>query len=108
MVSRNGDMTDFLSQLHDASLLGMSMDWSTGELTIVIRTWNGTVTLTASGTTLFVCPRAQPWGRSVSIHHATYTAGAEPESAALEIEMQSGDLLRVLAASFTISGPGDP
>lgn len=94
-------MPDLWSELHDATLESIQLDWPTGRVVLRVRTGSPArpqVVITAAGTTELVCPRRHPWGASVSINEVR---GPEPHDggARLEIEMQSGDVL-VLAAQM--------
>ena len=96
-----------LSQLglsfHDATLLALRLDWATGDLVLELRTSaQGGVCITAAATTSLVVPRFNPWGPSVSVNAVSeevhLTSGSR-----LSIEMQSGDVIKVEASSFSVT-----
>jgi len=80
-------------RLHDATLEALSLDWGAGRAEAVFRTGTGTVLLQASGLARLVCPRMHPWGPSVSVNHVRGPQAQDGRSV-LEIEMQSGDVIR--------------
>ncbi len=91
--------------LHDATLVSISLDWATGSTTIVFRPGQippGEVSLHAEGTRLLRLDRATPWGMSVSVNQVR---GPEPASGGerVEIEMQSGDTIEVCGQSIKLS-----
>ena len=48
------------------------------------------------------CDRQPPWGFSVSINEVRGPAAAGDDASVLEIEMQSGDLIRIEAVAFSL------
>lgn len=83
-----------LNQLHDATLIGLEVDWASGELRCNFRVNMGermTVCLLARSMTCLRCPRLFPWGRSVSVNDIRMDK-LENEIL-LVIEMQSGDAI---------------
>jgi hypothetical protein len=97
---------DFLD-LHDATLTQVTCDWGEGTCTAVFRRWNPTtrqpqfVELRWEGVTDLVIPRAQPWGPSASVNTTTFD-GAKVH----EIEMQSGDRIKVTAERMAVIDAG--
>jgi hypothetical protein len=55
-------------------------------------------TLTFTGVSNLTLPRTQPWGRSQSINSAS-----EPNQGQYEIEMQSGDLIKIDASAVSLT-----
>jgi hypothetical protein len=93
------------AELHDATLESMELRWSSGEAVLRIRT--GDVTLpqrvvVASAVRRFCCDRQLHWGFSVSINEVRGPAPAGDDASVLEIEMQSGDLIRIEAVEFSL------
>lgn len=85
--------------LHDATLTAILVSWADG--TCVADIQHGTLgncVLTFSAVSHLSLPRRQPWGRSVSINSFSV-----PSSGHYEIEMQSGDLIRIEAADMTLT-----
>lgn len=71
--------------LHDATLVGITLDWAAGHLTMELQTASGPTAIRASGVIGVEVPRHQPWGPSVSVNEVRLG------DQRLEIEMQSGD-----------------
>ena len=90
--------------LHDAALVGIDVDWDSGEVTVRLRVpHHERARITARAARLLECPREQPWGPSASVNEVRRIAhGAEPTSR-LEIEMQSGDMIVIVAAIFELA-----
>lgn len=83
-------------QLHDATLVSVEADWIDKSSRIVFRPQPGRVViLEASGLRNLVVPHEEPWGPSVSVNEVRTLPGP-----AVEIEMQSGDTIRIDAAAF--------
>lgn len=91
--------------LHDATLESMELRWSSGEAVLRIRTSNPTPrqrVVVASAVRRLGCDRQMPWGFSVSINEVRGPTAVGADSFVLELEMQSGDLLRIEAAAFSL------
>jgi hypothetical protein len=88
--------------MHDWTLLSISLDWENGATVLSFRR-NGPqlVSVRAEGVSNLVIPRLNEWGPSVSVNELR---GPEKDLAGqqtLEIEMQSGDVIKITAMSFT-------
>lgn len=84
--------------LHDATLREVRFAWAEGLCTLHVQTsCHGAQELVFSGVTELHLPRQQPWGPSVSIN-----AARECGSNKFEVELQSGDVLRLQAASWKV------
>jgi hypothetical protein len=81
--------------LHDATLQEVLCVWE-GQASIVLRTAHGQVRLTAIGFTTVVVPREAPWGHSVSVNDVRLVEHGSNQ-VRLELEMQSGDTIAVVA-----------
>ena len=91
--------------LHDATLESMELRWSSGEVVLRIRTGDATHpqhVVVASAVRRVGCDRQMPWGFSVSINDVRGPTAADDDASVLEIEMQSGDLLRIEARAFSL------
>ena len=80
--------------LHDATLLSLLVDWASGELrfkVVIGRPEKMEVQLVARGMTSLKCPRAFPWGRSISVNSVTLNRAAD--KSLFLVEMQSGDVI---------------
>lgn len=90
------------TDLHDAILLGIHMLWDDGTCTLSIRHGTlGNLVMIFSAVSCLTLPREQKWGRSASIHSFTCAGDGE-----YEIDMQSGDLIRLRAAGVVLRQAG--
>lgn len=82
------------SGLHDFELLGISVDYSNGEITITMRPpWKGQqeeLALTIRNLQFFSLSRELPWGEGIYIHASELTpiTGKQYQ---LDIQLNSGD-----------------
>jgi len=93
------------TRLHDATLESLELLWPSGNVELRIRTGDSTHPLrlvAASAVRRIGCERRMPWGPSASINEVRGPAVADDGTSVLEIEMQSGDLLRIEAGAFTL------
>jgi len=91
--------------LHDATLESMELRWSSGEAVPRIRTGDPTHpqrVVVASALRRLRCDRQLPWGFSVSTNEVRGAAAAGDDASVREIEMQSGDLIRIKAVAFSL------
>jgi hypothetical protein len=86
--------------LHDATLEIVSLDWRGGVAEVRLKSASAVVVLRASAVTRLSCPRLHPWGPSSSVNEVRSSRIARGRYA-LEIEMQSGDVILIEAGSFT-------
>jgi hypothetical protein len=92
-----------LSDLHDAMLESLDLDWNSALLQLSLRTGIlgfEEILIQASGTTDLSCPRQMPWGPSNSVNSASLET--LPTGIKLTIEMQSGDLIEVSCESVEL------
>jgi hypothetical protein len=85
--------------LHDATLVAVHVSWADG--TCIADIQHGTLghcVLTFSAVSHLTLPRKQNWGRSVSINSFSV-----PSSGQYQIQMQSGDLVRIEAEDMNFS-----
>jgi len=97
--------TESWTGLHDATLESMELRWSSGEVVLRIRTGAPTHPrreVVASAVRRLSCDRQMPWGFSVSINEVRGPVAAGDDASVLEIEMQSGDLIRIEAIAFSL------
>ena len=91
--------------LHDAVLVALSLDWAARSCRMIVSAWiNANVgvrrcRLEWTGLTCAEVPMRQPWGPSVHVN-----ALRRRQLGAYEIEMQSGDVIKIEAeaANFCI------
>lgn len=82
--------------LHDATLKGVHFSWADGRCVLEMATVElGVRELIFSGVTELHAPRLLPWGPSVSVN-ATRQHG----TGAFEVELQSGDILKIRASGW--------
>jgi hypothetical protein len=88
--------------LHDAVVKSACMDWTSGELRIVLGPIGPEelVVLSFRDVSMLQIPRAMPWGPSSSVNSAR-TAG----SSSYELELQSGDTWQIDAARWLYGFP---
>lgn len=86
--------------MHDWSLLKLAVDWPAEQVQLDMRSPDGPRVLVARKLKSLVVPNENPWGPSISINGATGPALAETGLNRLTIEMQSGDLIEIVAAQF--------
>jgi hypothetical protein len=84
--------------LHDATLTDVHLDWLAGTCALLLSRTSGQYELRFNGVSDLAIPRRQPWGPSVSINSLR-----KDSSGLFEIEMQSGDILRISASSWSFS-----
>ena len=95
-------------KLHDTTVDSARLDWRSGTSRLNIRWEDGTspagrgIELLATETSLFQWPRQQPWGRSDCINEVRGPTAVSDDLVRLEIEMQSGDLITIEAASVDL------
>jgi hypothetical protein len=83
--------------VHDAVLAAIYISWEAGRCDLRIHPVGTTSHLLVfEGFTALEFPKQEPWGPSSSIN-----AVREPKQGQFEIELQSGDVLRVLAKCWS-------
>ncbi|WP_438024035.1 hypothetical protein [Sorangium sp. So ce233] len=93
--------------LHDATLETIELRWESGEVRLRVRTGDAEqpqCVVVASSVRRVECERQLPWGFSASINEVRGPSPAEGELARVEIEMQSGDVIRIEAVDFCVRG----
>jgi hypothetical protein len=90
--------------LHDATLVAIHISWETGEVNVDLKTPDGLTVIRGREARKLECPRYFPWGRSVSVNEVREGPHGElDEIHRLEIEMQSGDVIEVVAKDFSLN-----
>ena len=86
--------------LHDGVLRSIAVDWENARCTLAVRVaLQGDQSLVFTGLRRVTIPRDQPWGPSTCINSVRERSQSE-----FEIEMQSGDVLCILADHWEFSG----
>jgi len=89
--------------MHDWVLVDVRFEWETGALTVAFRNARSeTVYLEASGVRELRIPKAEEWGRSSCVNEVRGPAVIGDALRKLEIEMQSGDCLEIVASTITL------
>ncbi len=91
--------------LHDATLESLELHWSSGKVVMHIRAGDARrpqLVIVADALRRLSCSREMPWGASRSINEVHPPAAIDGGLSSLEIEMQSGDRLRIEAGSFSL------
>jgi hypothetical protein len=84
--------------LHDATLVDVHLEWAEGRCTMTLRHSElSNCRLTFTGVSNLSLPRARPWGPSRSVN-----AAYQRNPGQYEIEMQSGDLIKIDAVAVTL------
>jgi hypothetical protein len=90
-----------VTDLHDAVIEELRVDYAAGTALVSFRTATGRVTLTADGVLMVKAPRREPWGLggAGSVNEVRGPSPIAPGGAAVQIsiELQSGDVLEVEA-----------
>ena len=83
-----------ISHLHDATLLGLDIDWPAGTAILSIGTMTETRRITVREVKSVQISREMPWGPSNSINNARIIE--QENDVLLEVAMQSGDMIAVV------------
>jgi len=87
--------------MHDWPLLSISVEWEAGRVELTFKTHaRGLVSLLAEGVTELHVPRQQPWGPSDCVNKVKGPSATNGGLQTLEIQMRSGDCIRIVAVSF--------
>lgn len=89
--------TEEWGELHDKQLLGLAMTWESGELRMRVGATDRTWEIVATGVRRFECTRLDPWGHSELVNDVRGPVPLVDGVVWLEVELQSGDLLRIEA-----------
>lgn len=82
--------------LHDATLSAIHVSYATARCDLRLDVVGGAAfQLVFEGFSTLRFPRQEPWGRSVSVN-----TGRQVSADAYEVELQSGDVLRIEATSW--------
>src|SRR5688572_13699951 len=89
-------MTFAAVPVHDSTLTGVRFDWANARCILsVVPVGLDSHQLVFSGVSELHIPRHEPWGPSKSVNVLR-----ERESGVFEVELQSGDVLRIVAAAW--------
>lgn len=91
-----------IRKLHDATLIGLEVDWGKSELRCNFDVGvdkKVIVQLLCRGLTYLKCPKMQPWGPSVLVNEVQ--TDHFPNEIRLNIAMQSGDVIEANVQNLT-------
>jgi hypothetical protein len=90
--------------MHDWTLVSILFEWKTARVILEFGTGGSkSQKPMAHGVSELHAPRLNDWGPSVSVNSVNKVAGPSDDASGrrgLEIEMQSGDHIRIVAKSF--------
>ena len=90
-------------RFHDSTLVRVTVDWEAALGRITFDCWeNRLVSIVAYGMTICSVERRQPWGPSVSVNDVYGPDTTPTGELSLRIEMQSGDIVQLIAKRFEI------
>ncbi len=93
-----------MTKMHEWILVSLFFEWETASLTVVFDSHeHGFVSLIAEGVCELFVPRLNSWGPSVSVNSVEGPFNIADGRQRLEIEMQSGDTIKIEAKSFDLS-----
>ena len=88
--------------MHDWTLGGLFIDWTRGAVRLELSSRDGARVLTGTGLKSASVPRRYPWGPSSSINGYSGPVRTEEGTSRLVIEMQSGDVIELVADEFAM------
>lgn len=92
--------------MHDWTLVSIFFDWAASHVILSFKnSGSDLVTIRADGASNLTVPQLNEWGPSVSVNEVRGPLKENDAMQVLEIEMQSGDVIKVVATSF-IFPPG--
>lgn len=90
--------------MHDWTLVRIWFDWQHARVTIDLEDLSFTVrTLVAEGVRELRVPKANEWGPSVSVNQVAEDEAEHGQGRCLRIEMQSGDVIQLVAERIALS-----
>ena len=94
--------------MHDWTLLSIVLEWHSGQVTFSFKSEAGPERLIAHSVTELLVSQRNEWGPSVSVNEVRGPSTTDKVLQSLEIEMQSGDILKVTAGSFELPKGSKP
>jgi hypothetical protein len=86
--------------MHDWTLLSVLFEWKAGQATLSFRSHAGNRILAARSVVDLHVSQFKEWGPSVSVNEVKGPFDMDNGLQSIEIEMQSGDIIKIIAASF--------
>lgn len=93
--------------MHDWVLLSVLFEWSAGRVTLSFDRYESNEILVANSVVDLHVPQLKPWGRSVCVNEVKGPIAIDNGLHSLEIEMQSGDVIKIVAKSFEMPNEED-
>lgn len=88
--------------LHDWSLIGLDINWQQAIIEVELSHGAGEAKLVINGFTTLNVPQKNDWGKSISINKSNGPILVKNGLMHLEIEMQSGDLIKIKGKNFEL------
>ena len=93
--------------MHDWTFSSLSVDWKTGDASLVfLNPESQPAPVVIRGISLLNLPRKREWGMSVSVNSVSGPVALADGNVRIEIEMQSGDLIEIIADSILLPSGG--
>lgn len=90
--------------MHDWTLKGIELKWGEGIATLLLEAESGDKFIIARGFVELIVPQRQEWGPSSSVMGSSGSTSCSDQQQRLEIEMQSGDVLTIVAREIEMPG----
>lgn len=88
--------------MHDFTLLNISVEWATGIAKVeLLNNDSLEVFISIDGLVMMKVPRLNEWGESISIN-STKLGFSSCGNMSLDIEMQSGDTIEIIAEKIAL------
>lgn len=88
--------------MHDWTLLSIVLEWRSGQVSFSFKSETGPEHLIAHSVSELLVSQHNEWGPSVSVNEVRGPFTTDGGFQSLEVEMQSGDILKVTARSFEL------
>ncbi len=96
--------TRFLPEMHDTTLVSILIDWASRSAALHLKSENTRVkVLNVSGLRSLEVPMEYPWGPSASINTVAHSVSGRDHI--LAVEMQSGDIIKLMGQDVAITEP---
>ena len=93
--------------MHDWTLLSVLFEWRDARVVVHFKSGVGDEKLVAVSVVNLHVPKFSEWGQSVSVNGVRGPLVTESGLQLIEIEMQSGDVIRIVASSFEMPNTKD-
>lgn len=93
--------------MHDWVLLSIVFEWAIGRATLSFDRYRSNEKLVANSVADLHVPQLNEWGPSVCVNEVKGPIVIDSGLQSLEIEMQSGDVIKIVAKSFEMPNEED-